>query len=238
MTEAPHPDHSDAATKAAPADKNWRLPLALVAGVIAAMGAMLLVMELGHPGGGVGGGGPQAGGAQNGAGIALGMDLMAIHRAATGAGVYQIRTGDPAELSAWFVQESGAAVPVPDLEGMGLEVSGGRLLRLLKQPAPMQVFQQPGGTALPGTEAQPPVVLILSPHGLDAEPLPGEDGPDGVRLASMSEVGMAFFTHGGRHWVVTSARDPEAMLSLARGVRAALSILPEAGLANHPASNP
>lgn len=179
----------------------WWLPLLIIMTVIGSMGGMLLVTETGEMG-------------QDSAIDPVQVRLVSIHRAATGAGVFQNRSHDAGELSAWFTEQAGRPVTLPSLAAVGLEPAGGRMLTMEDRAVPMAVFREP-------LDRKPPLVLIMGGPGF---PLVMESGEPlaagGGRLADFHGVRLLCLDRGGAPWMATTEGTPEFMARVAELLQA------------------
>ncbi|MDH5527052.1 MAG: zf-HC2 domain-containing protein [Nitrospirota bacterium] len=173
-----------------PQKSMWWLPLAVIVTVLASMGGMLLVTETGE----MGQDGPDP----------LKVRLVSIHMAATGAGVFQVRSRDRDELSAWYSERAGRQVVVPSLAALGLEPVGGRMLDMDERPVPMVVYQDAIGQA-------EPVVLVMGGPGFPLHMESGDPLPEGGRRSDFQGAQLLYLERGGAPWMAISKASPERM---------------------------
>lgn len=181
-----------------PKSRVWMWPLILISTVMMAVGVVLMVVETGNI---AGTGAPGASGD-------LPVKLANLHHAATGAGIYQIRSHDPDELTRWFSERMEAFAGVPDLAALDLEPTGGRTMELMKHPMSLLLYRNHSG--------EPPAITLVQ-AGPDFE-LP--QGPDGSVRISGREVHLgrqfgkelAWFATDSAAWMLASDRDREEML--------------------------
>ncbi len=198
-TDESHPKADNAVDQRA---SGYRMPLIILIVILASMLGSMLVMK---------GGGNQ----QQPAGSRLAVELVALHMAATNAGVLQLRERNPKALEAWLEQRVGTDLTVPDLGG-GLAPVGARVVTIEEVPMGMLLYR----VELPATEP-PPVTVIQSsqpsPVGMFRTDPVTVDGttlyPD-----TFQGIGMTYFEHDDITWMMASERTPEQMADLARRV--------------------
>lgn len=174
------------------------LPLVVILAVLVSMSFTIAIMKGGR--------------VEEGRGASPFMiELISIHRAATGAGVFQIRSHDRRELSAWLGEQAGPFAAVPDLEAFGLTAAGGRTLELFRNAAAMILYRDYG-------EGAPDVVVVAGPLALPEQFGDGvahRVGGRDVYLDRYQGVAAAFLSTEAARWVLLSERDDEALLPLA-----------------------
>jgi anti-sigma factor RsiW len=77
----------------------------------------------------------------------------------------ELVSGDPAEVSAWFLQRAGLRVTVPDYSPAGIRLVGGRLAEAHERKAAYLIYEK--GSVL--------LSVFIVPTGDETAPLRGED---------------------------------------------------------------
>lgn len=178
------------------------MPLAIIVTVIASMGGMMMVTKTGEMG-------------QDSALDPLQVRLASIHHAAVGAGVFQIRSHEPEELSAWFTEKAERPVRLPSLQALGMGPVGGRILEMDGHKTPMAVYRDRSDLAGRSVE-QPPLVLVMGGSGFPlkmdgGEPLAGGGG----KIADFRGVRLLWLDRNGAPWMAVSQGTPEFMTQVA-----------------------
>ncbi len=192
------PDQSDP-----PPGNALRMPLTILIVVLASMMGTMLVMKSG-------------GGNQPVASTPLATELAALHVAATGAGVLQVRENDPRALEAWLEARIDGDLRVPDLSGMGLVPVGARTLKVMDTDMAMLLYRDRAATP-----RFPPVTVVQSPtpppgDGLGREPVTVAGTP--VYTDAFRGIALAHFDADGLTWMLASNQSAEALQDLSRRV--------------------
>jgi len=186
------------------------LPLAILSGLLVAMVALLVVME--------GGGGREP--ADD-----LLDPLSQIHWAATEAGIFQVRTQDAGELTAWLAARTGPYAKVPPLDAVGLTATGGRVVHMGPRTLAMALYRDYGSHTPDVTLLEGGADFAWPP---DAGTVVDVNGHT-ARLLRYRGMGLSAFGRDGVTCVLISFRDPAAMRELTAAFLAALEGMPGPG---------
>ena len=189
-----------------PSGNALRLPLTILIVVLASMMGSMLVMKMG------------GGRHQPVASSPMATELAALHVAATGAGVLQVRENNPQALESWLTSHIAANLHVPDLSNMGLAPVGARALTMMETPMAMLLYRDHAATP-----SFPPVTVVQSPTPLsenlfDVQPVDVAGVP--VYADSAQGIALAHFNADGMTWMLASNQSTEALLALSRRVLA------------------
>lgn len=131
------------------------------------------------------------------------MALSTVHRAATQAGVLQVRDDSPTALSGWINERIDHQITVPDLSSEGLYPVGARLLLMARSDWPMIQYADRTGqhsdvfvVAAPAGEVRAPAQSVM-------EPVAGQD----TYVDRVHKVGVMYLTLGDTDWMVLSSED-------------------------------
>jgi anti-sigma factor (TIGR02949 family) len=144
--------------------------------------------------------------------------LANIHYAATEAGIFQVRTQDRAELSAWLADHLGRPVTVPDLEVLGLVPAGGRVVTIQGVALPMALYRDYDGN-------MPDMTVIAAGPDLNWSPTHWRAAGLGdltVHQARIRGQDMALVEDGGAVWIMISTCGEEEMRHVAGTVAVAV----------------
>jgi anti-sigma factor (TIGR02949 family) len=183
-----------------PRMKWW--PLGVVLAVLVAMVAMLVSMEggTGRPGG------------------ELLRVVTDIHYAATGAGIFQVRTHDRDELSRWLEERVGPFATVPDAAALGMTPAGGRVVEMGPHTMAMVLYRDYAGDA-------PDITLLAAgPDFTWPADVGTAEAMDGVpvHMSRLRDMGVAAFAEDGVTCILVSTREADGMRRLAAAFVAAM----------------
>ncbi|MFQ5507933.1 MAG: hypothetical protein ACE5FN_01205 [Leptospirillia bacterium] len=141
----------------------------------------------------------------------LSLELFNIHRAATRAGIVQVRDNDPVVIGGWLAERDSGLSRVPDLAPLGMSVTGARMLQVGGNPWSMILYQD-----LEGGQAD--LVVIAAHSGqavMPAEVKPMEQDGRTLWLDRVKGVNIIYFGAARTDWMLVSTRDQDFMLSAA-----------------------
>ncbi len=183
------------AAPATAAPKRWVGPLVFVVVLLATMFGMMLMMEGG------------SGGSMPAGHSPLTSELVALHRAAVGGGILQMRSTDPAAISAWLGQQTGQSGSLPDLSGQGLVPAGARVVQMEGEACGMVLYRDESPIGQPVVLLKiPPTVQLADDH----------KDTGATTTERVLGVGISYLHRDDMMWVATSERDLPAMTRLAK----------------------
>jgi anti-sigma factor RsiW len=141
-----------------------------------------------------------------------------VHYAATGAGIFQVRSHDRDELSRWLEERVGAFAAVPDATALGMTPAGGRVVEMGPHTLAMVLYRD-------YADETPDITLLAAgPDFTWPEDVGAAEAMDGVpvHLARMRGMGVAAFAEDGVTCILVSTRDEDAMRRLAAAFVAAM----------------
>lgn len=129
-------------------------------------------------------------------------DALAAHRTFAIEIVHpvEVKASEEDHLKRWLSKRLGRKLSVPDLEGFGLQLVGGRLLPAGRDVAALLMYADPSGSRL--------TVYVRS----------GQDGESALKFMREGELSSFAWMDGGYGYVVAAAMDRERLQSVARAV--------------------
>jgi len=147
--------------------------------------------------------------------------LAGVHYAATQAGIFQVRTQDPEELSAWLSDHVGHPVTVPALTELGLTPAGGRVVDIDGRHLPMALYRDYVG-------GRPDLTLVAAGHEVAFSPEGWHTAQEWGRRVHHARVrgeDMAVYDDGQTLWILVSTGGEDAMTLATRAVADAVSVV-------------